>query len=462
MRKVLIAALVVLIALAVGLDLLVRRALSPEFIRAQVQQQLSARLGQPVTIGDVSVSVLPSPSIDLHVVYIGNPWEARLGRVRVSTGLRALLSRRVEDAEVLVEDAQVRWPLSISSKGPAVGGAADGSPGVTIASIRRITFRNVTLLTALPPIVIDLDASLNGDRLDISRLTTQSGQTRIEGEGAITSVARLEGQFRAKGALSFAGYTARDLAATMSVSPRGLSLSPLAFGMFDGTFNGRLDVDLVGAAPQVRLQGSVAHVDVADVMKDTASKGGITGRLAGSLSLAGSGADGAALLHSGHGTFTAKVTDGTLPYIDIVRPVVLAFGKPSGATPGGSGSSFSTLGGSFGIARGTLTTDNLDLEARDFSGRGRTSLQIESGAVDAHLDVLLSQELTAQSGTDLRRYAAENGRVVLPATVGGTLTHPSVFVDPAAAARRALTNEVQRKAKSLLNGLFKKKGGGGD
>jgi hypothetical protein len=72
---------------------------------------------------------------------------------------------------------------------------------------------------------------------------------------------------------------------------------------------------------------------------------------------------------------------------------------------------------------------------------------------------MLSQELTAQAGTDLRRYASENGRVVVPATIGGTMTHPTVFIDPAAAAKRAAENELKRKAGSLLNGLIKKKGG---
>ena len=62
---------------------------------------------------------------------------------------------------------------------------------------------------------------------------------------------------------------------------------------------------------------------------------------------------------------------------------------------------------------------------------------------------------------DLRRYAQQDGRVVVPATVGGTLTNPTVFVDVAAAMRRAFGNELKRRATDFLGGLFKKKGGGG-
>jgi hypothetical protein len=173
----------------------------------------------------------------------------------------------------------------------------------------------------------------------------------------------------------------------------------------------------------------------------------------------GAGGEGSALMRSAHGTIRASVVEGTLPYINIVRPVVLAFGKPSGDAPSGSGSSFSSLTATFALAAATLTTDNLTLQARDFTARGGGVLHLDSGAVDSHLDLMLSQELTGQAGTDLRRYASENGRVVVPATIGGTMTHPTVFIDPAAATKRAAENELKRKAGSLLNGLIKKKGG---
>jgi hypothetical protein len=50
--------------------------------------------------------------------------------------------------------------------------------------------------------------------------------------------------------------------------------------------------------------------------------------------------------------------------------------------------------------------------------------------------------------------------VIVPAVVTGTLGQPSVTVDVAAALRRAAGNELERRAKSFLGGLFKKKKGG--
>jgi len=443
----------VFVLLIGGAYLLVRTLVPADLVRTAIEQQLSAKLGQPVHIASASASVLPQIAVDLHDLTIGQPAAVQLGRMRLVTGLGGLLSRRVEDASIVIENGRIQWPLPFAFGN--ANGAQAGSPYLTIASVRQIQFRSITVVTALPPITIDLDASLSGDRVDVTRLSARSERNRIEASGAVTSLARLEGKFQARGELTVDDYTARNFNATITVSPTGISLSPMTFGMFDGTFGGGLSVNLRHAVPQAQLHGSVERLDVADVVKNTGSSGGITGRLVGAVSLIAQGTDGASLMRSAHGNFHATIVDGTLPYINVVRPVVLAFGRPSGAAPSGSGSSFSTLAGVFTLSNSTLATENLTLEARDFSARGPAKLNLGSGALQSHVDLVLSQELTAQAGTDLRRYAEQNGHVVLPATVGGTLTHPTVFVDTVAAMRRAAENEVKRKAGSFLKGIIK-------
>jgi hypothetical protein len=150
-----------------------------------------------------------------------------------------------------------------------------------------------------------------------------------------------------------------------------------------------------------------------------------------------------------------------MPHLDLVRTVVLAFGKPSGTDERGSGTAFDELAATLALAAGVVHSEDVRLVSRDVDARGRGSLAFESGAVDAHVEVRLSPELTAQAGTDLRRYAQEDGRVVVPATLSGTLGRPVVMIDVAAAAKRALGNELKRRVTDVLGGLFKKKGGGG-
>jgi hypothetical protein len=366
----------------------------------------------------------------------------------------------VEGAEIVVEDGQLAWPLPFSLAAAAPAAPSPGPPPLTVVSVRRIVFRRVTVVTGLPPVTIDLDAALSGDRLEIGRLTAVSGATRLDARGAFDSLARVEGRLDVSGHLAFAGYEVRDFAATLAIAPGRFSLTPLAFSMFGGRYRGRLDAELGRAAPRLQLAGDVSGVDVAALLKDAGSPGAITGRLSGRVALTASGADGAGLLRTARGTFTATVTEGTLPHLDLVRTVVLAFGKPSGSPPGGSGSAFSTLGGVFTLASPAVATENLTLRSRDFDFTGPASFRLDSGVVNARGDAVLSRELTAQAGTDLRRYAQQDGRVVVPVTISGTLGRPAIFVDVLAAGRRALGNEIRRRLGDYLGGLFKKKKGG--
>ena len=128
-----------------------------------------------------------------------------------------------------------------------------------------------------------------------------------------------------------------------------------------------------------------------------------------------------------------------------------------GRLPQGSGSAFSRLGGTFALAGGVVDSTDITMASRDFDLNGRGRVELASGALSARGDVVLSSELTAQAGVDLRRYAQQDGRVVVPATIGGTLQQPTVALDVAAATRRALGNEIQRRTKSLLDGLFRRR-----
>ena len=466
MRKWVAFAFVALVVVGLGVYFGSSRVLESDAARAQIEQQLSARLGQPVRIGSVRVALFPDIAVDLRDVTIGAPEALKLGRVKVLTGLRALFADIVDIREVAVFDGRPAGP----------------NPGFTF----------------------DLNASVLGDRLDVPSLTARGATTRIDGKGTLTSIANLEGAFEMTSELldlnelfviaaalappdrsgsgrpaaprtspmhfvvktaaprvRFGAYEFRDLSTTIDAVPSRFMFEGLSLGLFGGTFKGRLDADTHGVSPVLRLTGAIANVDVDDLLKRTGSAGGITGRLAGRVSLVGTGADGESLLRTAKGTIAAVVSNGSMPRLDLVRTVVLAFGKPSGTAAEGSGTAFDRLSGTFALAAGTLRSEDLLLRSRDFDTSGRGSLALETGAVSARADVVLSPELTAQAGTDLRRYAQEDGRVIVPATVGGTLAKPTVFIDVAAATRRALGNELKRRATDFLGGLFKKKKGGG-
>jgi hypothetical protein len=498
MRRKLITLLLVLAVVVIAAYAFVRVTLASDLVRATLEQQLGAYFQQPVRVGAAGASIFPRVSITLSDVAIGATPSVQIRDIRIATGLRGLLSRVVTDAEIVVSDARVALPLPFPlapASAPASGATTSG--GVVVQSVRVIELRDLVLTGGAHTLRVDMSSALDGDRLEIHELTARAARTSLRATGVVSSLAKMEAQLEARaetldldevigiaaaiggpapnatasapampmrvnvkltaaeGQLATFGF--RDLSTSIALQPARLGLAPLGFATFGGRFAGRLDVDTARRTPRLRLAGTIDGADVAALMKAGGSPGGMTGRLGGTVALEGEGTDTATLIRTARGTMEAAVTDGTLPGLDLVRTIVLAFGKPSGAPPEGSGSAFSRLGGTFLMTDGALRSDRIAMASRDFDLAGRGSLQIASGAVDARTDVVLSEELTAQSGTDLRRYADQDGRVIVPAAIGGTLSRPSVSIDVAAAARRAVGNELKRRATSFLEGLFKKK-----
>ena len=501
LKKLFILAVLLVVVSGAGLFLYARSVLSSESVRATLEQQLSARLGQPVTIESAEAAIFPRVALQLRNVAIGRPQHTTIARIAIATGLRGLLARRVEDAEILVSDGHVPVDALIALAGAAASETGAGSSSsFTIASVRDISLRNIEFVVANTALAVDVESSLDGDRLTISKLTARSKNTALDASGTLSSISKLQGTFEvaanpldvdelltlASGVTTptadnaaantgvvassmriavdlsaskgrFAGYDFSNLTAKLDALPGRVEMPSLSLAMFGGTYDGKLSVDSRPRVSRLQIRGSISGIDVSQLATAAGTPGSITGQLGGTVTLTCDGTDAASMLNSARGNASAAITNGVIPGLDMVRTIVLAFGKPSGAPPEGSGSAFTRLGGGFVLQNGVLRTDNLLFQSRDFDMTGRATLTVPGGGLAADADVILSEELTAQAGTDLRRYAQEDGRVILPARIGGTIGDPAVTLDFAAAASRALQNELKRKARSIFDKLFKKK-----
>ena len=85
--------------------------LSGDGVRIALEREATKWLGQPVTIGSAGARIFPRPAITLRGVRAGEPVRILLADVQVSTGLKPLWSRRIEDAEVAVSDSRIDMPL---------------------------------------------------------------------------------------------------------------------------------------------------------------------------------------------------------------------------------------------------------------------------------------------------------------------------------------------------------------
>jgi hypothetical protein len=173
--------------------------------------------------------------------------------------------------------------------------------------------------------------------------------------------------------------------------------------------------------------------------------------------VSGAGTDPERALAAASGRGSLVIAGGTMKGLQLVRPIVLAFGKPDAAQPVSGGEAFSRMAASYTLADGVVTLTDLSFESRDVELTGAGTLRLEGSILDVEADARLSRELTAQAGRDLVRYAAENGQVTLPATITGTVQNPTVGVNVGSVARRAVTNELKRRTESALDRLLGRK-----
>jgi uncharacterized protein involved in outer membrane biogenesis len=503
LRKLLVALLVALllaVAFAAGIVLWL---LSGDGIRQALEQQASARLGVPVQIGSANAQFYPRIGVRLGDVRIGTPVRATLASVSVSTGLRALLSRRIENAALVIADSRLELPLPlprasaapVTTPAPSTGestgdSSAPGSAGLSIVSVRDISLQNVTFVSRGRDVVVSAQSSLAGDVLTLSSLTLTAAGTTASASGAITLRPEIDADVTASadrlnlddllavaGAFAPAGntqgggttdsftgrVTARisaasatagtlpmtNLTTVLRVSGPRLSLSPTRFVIFGGRYDGDLDIDLRDDT-EVRINSRFTALDVAQLAAYGGAAGSITGRLTATATITGRGRDLAPILASARGTGNVTISDGTIANLDLVRTVIVFFGRPSPASPAAT-DAFSRIDARLTLAGGIVTAEAFSLTSPDADMAGRGTLSLATRALDGTLDLSLSEALSKEAGTDLARFTREGNRIVLPARLGGTLGNPRISIDTESAIRRGLRNELERRMQDLLD-----------
>lgn len=500
MRRILLVvagALVVVVLVAAALVLWL---FSGDGLRLAIEQQATAWLGQPVKIGRARAGIFPRTVIRLRDVRVGDPVRVALAEVDVSTDFRELLSRRIQDADVTIANSRVELPLPFtvpSGDGDAAPKASGESTesGVQIVSIRSIALDDVVLVSRGKEVRASAESSLVGNRLTLRQFVARSGTTTLNADGEIDLAPTVNARLKAKAnkldvdellALADAftpaqrskqagrpsapvkiaahisaetatagGVEVRQFATDLDVNGDRVALSPLTFQLFGGRYGGAVNAQL-GKAMTLTITSRIEGMDVAQLAAFGGSPDTISGTLTGAGTFSGSGADIAAVLESARGNGTATIANGEIRRLNLIRTIVLFFGRPAPDTAAGS-DHFERIDANFSLANQIVRADALSMRSRDADIVGSGTLNVETKAMDGAFDLSLSEELSKQAGTDLARFTREGNRIVLPANIGGTLAAPRLSIDAAAAARRGLQNEVQRRLKGILGGLFEKK-----
>jgi uncharacterized protein involved in outer membrane biogenesis len=513
MKKVLIIGLAAIFIAIAALAVAVRMLIDPERVRSTIAAQASAAIGMPVALQAAEVSIWPRPRVTLSGLKVGEPASLTLDTIEVATALGALLSRRIENAELTIADSTIDLPALLAALDglakepvppPPAEGTATDAP-LTLVSVDTIAFRNVRVNFEGGAATVSLESALNGDRLDIRSFELVSDVTGLKASGAIESLASRRGKLsidaetldldgmvallakmqkvpdapgaqRAQGAqhstgapgavepfdMTFdvtaakgraGGVQFDDLKTTIHATPKAVQLAPFGLGAFGGRIDGQANVDTSKAEPTLVLDVKFSGVDMRAVAAYAGQPEAISGRLAGELHVAGAGSEPAAALANATGRGALSITDGAIPNLHLVRTIVLAFGKPAAGSSAG-GDRFTRIGATMQLAKNVVRFSTLNFASPDVDVEGSGMLNVSAFAIDVAGRAMLSETLTAQAGRDLVRYTADANRVTVPVTVTGQISAPQVRVDAGAVLRRAAENEVKSQIKKGTQGLL--------
>jgi uncharacterized protein involved in outer membrane biogenesis len=496
MRKVIFALVIGIAVVALSATALVYWFFSGDGLRRAIEQQATAWLGQPVKVGRASAGIFPRTVIRLGDVRIGEPVRVTLAAVDVSTDFHELLSRRIQDAAVTISNSRIEMPLPFAV--PAGGGdtaatssTESSSSAVEIVSIRTIALDDIVLVSHGKEVRVSAESSLTGNRLALRRFAVRSDTTTLDAEGEIDLAPSIEVRVEVRAnkldvdellALADAftppqpsrtagrpsvpakiaarvsaetatagGVEVRQFATELNVNGDRVALSPLTFQLFGGRCQGSMNAQL-GKTLALTIHSRLEGLDVAQLAAFGGSPDTITGTLTGSGTFSGTGADVADMLKSARGMGAATITDGTIRRLNLVRTVVLFFGRPAADTAEAT-DRFERIEASFSLAHRIIRAEVFSMRSRDADIVGSGTLDLASQALDGALELSLSEELSKQAGTDLVRFTREGNRVVLPARIGGTIAAPRMTIDATAAAKRGLRNEALRRLKGILGGF---------
>lgn len=194
MKRFLLIAAAVIVVAGLGLVVLARQVLTGANVHAAIESQASAALGQPVTIGSIGASAYPRVTLDLTKVSIGQPARIELDTVHVGTGLRALLSRRIEGADVRVDGAKLTLPLPSLGTTSTAPADAESKPPVEIVSIDEIVLTNVEVVSGDRTLRGDIELVPRGAGVQIRRLALAADGTAIAMTGDLTALSPVTGK----------------------------------------------------------------------------------------------------------------------------------------------------------------------------------------------------------------------------------------------------------------------------
>jgi AsmA protein len=236
-------------------------------------------------------------------------------------------------------------------------------------------------------------------------------------------------------------------------------IAPATAKLYGGSYSGDITLDDRGSVAAVKLDQSLANVDMAPLLKDFAKTQRISGHGTVTTNLTAHGLAGDALMKSLNGRVTANVDDGAVEGVDLwfeinrAMALIQKQGLPGGQSSGRT--RFDAFKASADIADGIATTKDLNIASQNLRVSGQGTTNLVTNAVNYQIKATLLKEAPGAKGATSATLAD------IPLNITGTTTNLAVRPDLEAMAKARVQqeldkhkDEIQQKLLDKLRGVF--------
>ncbi|MBI4164180.1 MAG: AsmA family protein [Acidobacteria bacterium] len=464
-KKIGLGILVFIVVVVVALAVIIPLLIDIDRYRPQVIAHIQEATGKPAEIGKLSLTVFPKLSIRVDEFALGNPpgfpkgYLVKTPRIYVEVDRDALWEHKViilaleVDKPVirLYSDARGKWNFENPPAPRTESKPASSDPSsFTLGTVARVTAKDADVAAAnlsssgraQPNFFEGGGITIDLHDVDINAFISEkaaASQTQPPENFALRLFAptplyaatagkpAAEGTLEAD-ALSFGAYKATSVKTKLRLFPKQVFLDDLKFNLYGGHAAGNISLNLAGQSPRYTLNARLNGVDMQKLLDSFPDgRGQMTGKMDGDIKLAGTVVSSPDPLAGIRGSGKVNIKDGKLPKLQINRNLmsIAKLGQLGAAS--GDPSAFESISSDFNIAEGKISSEKISVvgTGMNIDGLGALTLAGEGSlAYDGIAKLAAAQNPLTNLMGGLTGATYEEGKLVFPFAVGGTLSNP--------------------------------------
>ncbi|OIN14040.1 AsmA family protein [Oceanisphaera psychrotolerans] len=304
------------------------------------------------------------------------------------------------------------------------------------------------------PVSVDDEAA---DGTSTAKSTLPASTVAGEPDLSVLKRLRVEGQLAADKVL-VQGMELEQLTIKVKVDQGKVKLDQIQARLYEGNIDASGELDVNAHPARFRVQKTLTGVNARELLTAAAGIDYLEGRADLALDLSGTGLTADAIKRSVKGNTELNVADGALHGVNIAALIRRAHarvkGLPLPEEDAVEQTDFSALTADFAIAKGKVSTDNLQMASPllRIDGEGETSLLDES--LDVLLNTAIVGSLKGQDGEEL----SELRNIILPVRIGGSYQQPKYSLDLQQVFDLYLRDKADKEAERVKRKLNEKLG----